>query len=98
MLRSITSRAAFVVLIAGSVLALGPAGTAEAAKHKRCVKYANNAVWQHKRNLNYGCAYRGPRWHFGWRLHYHWCRRAAPWRVRQERQIRRHRLWNCGAL
>lgn len=98
MLNVFKSRAAFVALAAGCFLMLGPLSSAEAASHKHCVKYANNAVWQHKRNLQFGCGYVGLRWHFAWKLHYRWCRGTERWLSRNERRVRRHRLRACGAL
>ena len=98
MLNMIKSRAAIVALVAGSFLMLGAQSSAEAASHKHCVKYANNAVWQHKRNIDSGCGFVGLRWHFAWKLHYRWCRGTDRWLTRHERKVRRQRLRFCGAL
>ena len=96
MFRFLTRKYAVAAAVAGATIAVTQVGTAEAAGHKFCQRYADSAVWQHSRNVDVGCGYGGLRWHHAWRLHYGWCRDVPRWQAKQERKVRRRALRACG--
>lgn len=66
------------------------------AKAEFCTDYAESAVEQHRRNLQWGCGYGGSRWSKWWDGHYSWCRDwAAEERTEEEFEIRQTKLRQC---
>ena len=89
-----------IILMGGMIAGVGMAlafqpVAAVAAPHGFCVRYANAAMAQQRRNLRLGCGYAGPRWHFNWAAHYGWCRAMPRRRAWRERRIRGRMLRSC---
>jgi hypothetical protein len=64
-------------------------------KESWCRQYANNAVSQHRQNLQHKCGYGGPRWQDNFDNHYNWCLTASIKRTKAEDKSRQNDVETC---
>lgn len=72
-------------------------GAAQAANDPAfCRSYASEAVEMQNINQQYGCGFRGPRWHTWWDGHFGWCKDwVNAQTVEEEILLRRIRIDQC---
>ena len=61
----------------------------------RCRRYADQAVDQNRRNLQWGCGFIGNRWSNNWNGHYNWCLGVSVAAANSESQARTNALNRC---